>query len=184
MPSSPPPASGSASCPSLPEAKGPASAARRRGLAALAAAALAWAQRAPGQDAVPAQPGVDARALNTAEGVIQTLLAGAAMRRGRVKLELPALAENGHSVPMTVSVASPMTAADHVLRIDLVSEKNPVTHMATFFLGPWNARAEISSRIRLNGTQRITAIAQLADGSFWFDAADVTVTEAACLDGG
>ena len=183
MPFSPPPASASASCPSWPEAQGPASAARRRGLIALAAAGLAYAVRALGQDALHAQPGVDARAMNTADGVIQALLAGAEMHRGRIKLELPALAENGHSVPMTVSVASPMSAEDHVRRIDLVSEKNPVTHMATFFLGPWNPRAEITSRVRLNGSQRVTAIAQLSDDSFWFDAADVTVTEAACLDG-
>jgi sulfur-oxidizing protein SoxY len=56
--------------------------------------------------------------------------------------------------------------------------------MATFFLGPHMGRAEVESRVRLNGTQRVTAIAQLSDGSFWFDAADVVVDESACLDGG
>ncbi len=55
--------------------------------------------------------------------------------------------------------------------------------MATFFLGPETGRAEIESRLRLNGTQRLTALAQLSDGSFWFDAADIVVNEAACLDG-
>ncbi|TMH14409.1 MAG: hypothetical protein E6H70_13200 [Betaproteobacteria bacterium] len=63
-------------------------------------------------------------------------------------------------------------------------EKNPVPLMATFFLGPHMGRAEVESRVRLNGTQRVTAVAQLSDGSFWFDAADIAVNESACLDGG
>jgi len=106
------------------------------------------------------------------------------MRRGRVHLELPQVAENGHSVGMTVRVDSPMSEADHVVQIDLIADKNPVPRVATFFLGPASGRAEIETRLRLNGTQRVTVIARLSDGSFWFDAADVTVNELACLDGG
>jgi len=121
--------------------------------------------------------------LNTPQGTLQAILQGAEMRKGRVRLELPSIADNGHSVPMIVRVDSPMSDADHVRRIDLVSEKNPVPLIATFFLGPQTGRAEIESRVRLNGTQRVTAIAQLSDGSFWFDAADIVVNEAACLDG-
>ncbi len=122
--------------------------------------------------------------LNTPQGTLQAILKGAEMRRGRVRLELPSIGENGHSVPMTVRVDSPMSEADFVRRIDLVSEKNPVALMATFFLGPHVGRAEVESRVRLNGTQRVTALAQLSDGSFWFDAADIVVNESACLDGG
>lgn len=119
----------------------------------------------------------------TPEGVLAKLLQGAQMKRGKVKLELPSRAESGHSVPITVRVDSPMTETDHVRRIELVSAKNPVTHMASFILGPDSGRAEIGSRVRLNGTQRVTAIAQLSDGSFWFDTADVVVQEPACMDG-
>lgn len=129
-------------------------------------------------------PGIDARTINTPQGALQSILMGAEMRRGRVRLDLPSVADNGHSVPMTVSVDSPMSEADHVVRIDLVSGKNPVPLMGTFFLGPHSGRAEIESRVRLNGTQRMTAVAQLSDGSFWFDAVDVVVNESACLDGG
>ena len=129
-------------------------------------------------------PGVDARMLNTAQGTLDGILKGAAMRKGRVRLELPSIAENGHSVGMTVRVETPMSDADHVRRIDLIADKNPVPLVATFFLGPGSGRAEIESRLRLNGTQRVTAIAQLSDGSFWFDAADVVVNELACLDAG
>ena len=106
------------------------------------------------------------------------------MRKGRVHLELPPIAENGHSVGMTVRVESPMSDADHVRRIDLIADKNPIPLVATFFLSPESGRAEIESRLRLNGTQQVTAIAQLSDGSFWFDAADIVVNELACLDAG
>lgn len=128
-------------------------------------------------------PGVDARMLNTPQGTLDGILKGAAMRKGRVRLELPQVAENGHSVPMIVRVDSPMIEGDHVRRIDLVSEKNPVPLIATYFLGPATGRAEVESRLRLNGTQRVTALAQLSDGSFWYDAVDIVVDEAACIDG-
>ncbi len=156
---------------------------RRRLLAALLAL-LALPRRALAQPIMNPAPGIDARTINTPQGALQSILKGAAMRRGRVRLELPSSAENGHSVPMTVRVDSPMSEADHVRRIDLVSEKNPIALMASFFLGPHMGRAEIESRVRLNGTQRVTALAQLSDGSFWFDAADIAVNESACLDGG
>ncbi len=156
---------------------------RRRSLAALVAA-LALPRRALAQPVVNPVPGIDARTINTPQGALQSILKGAEMRRGRVLLELPSVADNGHSVPMTVRVDSPMSNADHVRRIDLLSDKNPVPLMASFFLGPHMGRAEIESRVRLNGTQRVTAVAQLSDGSFWFDAADIAVNESACLDGG
>ncbi len=155
---------------------------RRRFLAALLALP-ALPRRTLAQPSVNPAPGVDARVLNTPQGTLQSILKGAEMRRGRVRLELPTVADDGHSVPMVVRVDSPMSDSDYVRRIDLVSEKNPVPLMATFFLGPDTGRAEIESRVRLNGSQRVTALAQLSDGSFWFDAADIVVNEAACLDG-
>ncbi|HKW39576.1 MAG TPA: thiosulfate oxidation carrier protein SoxY [Burkholderiales bacterium] len=129
-------------------------------------------------------PGVDARTINTPQGALQSILNGAQMRKGRVHLALPSVAENGHSVGMTVRVDSPMSKADHVRQIDLIADRNPIPLVATFFLNPGSGRAEIESRLRLNGSQRVTAIARLSDGSFWYDAADVTVNDLACLDGG
>ncbi len=166
----------------------PSRGARRSALLGLGAALIAFLIARP--RAVLAQPvmnpevGTDARMINTPEGAIKSVLKGATMQRGRVKLELPKIAENGHSVALTVSVESPMTEQDHVRSIDLVSGKNPVPHLATFLLGPRAGRAEISTRVRLNGTQRMTAIAELSDGSFWYDVFDVIVTDEACLDGG
>lgn len=107
---------------------------------------------------------------------------GAPVRKGKVKLELPQLADNGNSVPIRITVDSPMTAADHVKSIRLYSDRNPVPNMANFYLGPRAGRAEINSRVRLAGSQRVTAVAQLSDGTFWSDTAPIVVTLSACLD--
>jgi sulfur-oxidizing protein SoxY len=100
-----------------------------------------------------------------------------------VKLEMPLLADNGNSVPMKVTVESPMTPQDHVKTIRLISERNPEREMATFHLGPRAGLAEIHSRVRLAGSQRVTAVAEMSDGSLWMDSAEVVVTLSACVDG-
>jgi sulfur-oxidizing protein SoxY len=114
--------------------------------------------------------------------LVQSVTRGAPVRRGRVKLDLPVLADNGSSIPLKVSVESPMTAHDHVRAIHVLSERNPERHMATFHLGPRAGRAEIATRVRLAGDQRLIAVAELADGSFWMDVAEVVVTLPSCVD--
>ena len=107
---------------------------------------------------------------------------GVPVRKGKVKLELPQLADNGNSVPIRITVDSPMTASDHVKSIHLYSDRNPVPNMASFYLGPRAGKAEINTRVRLAGSQRVTAVAQLSDGTFWSDTAPIVVTLSACLD--
>ena len=85
---------------------------------------------------------------------------GAPIRDARVTIDTPRLADNGHSVPITVHVDSAMTAQDYVRRIVLVSERNPRPLIATFHLTPKSGRAEITTRIRLNKTQRLMALAR------------------------
>ena len=107
---------------------------------------------------------------------------GARLPRERVKLEMAVIADNGNAVPLKVSVASPMTAADHVRAIHLVSDRNPVRNMASFHLGPYSGRAELSTRVRLAGSQNVTAIAEMSDGTFWMDRVHIQVTVSACVD--
>jgi sulfur-oxidizing protein SoxY len=114
--------------------------------------------------------------------LLKQVTGGATVRPGRVTVDTPRLADNGHSVPLTVSVESPMTAADHVRSITLLSERNPRPLMATYYLGPKAGRAEVTTRVRLNGTQRVLAVAHVSDGSYWSGTAEVEVTESACLD--
>ncbi len=114
--------------------------------------------------------------------VLKEIAAGAPVHEGRVKLEIPFLAENGHLVPLTVSVESPMTAADHVRTLYLLSEKNPRPIIAKIGMGPGTGRAMLTTRIRLSGAQYVVAVAQMSDGSLWAASTAVVVTETACLD--
>jgi sulfur-oxidizing protein SoxY len=113
---------------------------------------------------------------------IRDVVGGAVVHTGKVKLEVPPLVENGNTVPITVSVASPMTEADHVKSIHIFNEKNPQPNVGNFHLGLRAGRAQISTRIRLADSQKIVAIAKLSDGSFWSTAAEVVVTLAACTE--
>ena len=129
-----------------------------------------------------ALPGAALAQFDPPDPLVRALTNDAPVKKGKVTLVLPQLADNGNSVPIRITVDSPMTAADHVKSIHLYSERNPVPNMANFYLGPRAGKAEIDSRVRLAGSQRVTAVAKLSDGSFWYDAAPIVVTLSACLD--
>jgi sulfur-oxidizing protein SoxY len=113
---------------------------------------------------------------------IRNLVGEAAVRTGKVKIDIPPLVENGNTVPMTVSVESPMTAENHVKSIHLFNEKNPQANVGNFHLGPRAGRAQISTRIRLADSQKVVAIARLSDDTFWSASVDIVVTLAACTE--
>jgi sulfur-oxidizing protein SoxY len=118
----------------------------------------------------------------TLAAAIRSVVGTAEVQTGKVKLEVPPLVENGNTVPMTVSVASPMTSDDHVRSIHVFNEKNPQPNIGNFYLGPRAGRAQVSTRIRLADSQKIVAVARLSDGTFWSASADVVVTLAACTE--
>ena len=144
------------------------SASRRRTLALLAGGCVLLAVR-------PASATPEDLAAALAE-----TFGGKPITPGKVTLELPKLAENGAIVPVTVSVDSPMTEQDHVRRILLFAEKNPLPRIVEFELGPHNGRGRVSSRIRIADSQQITAVAQMSDGSLWSSAVQVEVTVTGC----
>ena len=113
---------------------------------------------------------------------VRKVTGGAPVGKGRVKLDIPPLIDNGNAVPVSVAVDSPMTAADHVKAIHLFSERNPLPNVLSVYLGPRAGRARVTTRIRLADTQTVTAIAALSDGSYWMDTANVVVTLSACLE--
>ena len=115
-------------------------------------------------------------------GAIKTFIGKAEVREGRVTLEIPPLVENGNSVPLTVKVDSPMTPQDFVKAIAIFNERNPQPNVALFYLNPRAGRATVSTRIRLGDSQNIVAIAQLSDGTFWSDKAELIVTLPACVE--
>jgi sulfur-oxidizing protein SoxY len=114
--------------------------------------------------------------------MIEPLTQGARVLEQDVKWVAPVLADNGTLVPVTVQVQSPMAPQDHVTHVYLLSQRNPVTRMAVFHLGPWNGRAEVSTRLRLAGTQQVVALARLSNGEFRYGQMEIIVTESACVD--
>jgi sulfur-oxidizing protein SoxY len=118
----------------------------------------------------------------TMMAAIKKVVGEAPVRKGKVTIDVPPLVENGNTVPVTIEVDSPMTAADHVKSIHLFNEKNPQPNVIGVHLGPRAGKAALSTRIKLADAQKIVAIAQLSDGSFWSDEADVIVTIAACVE--
>lgn len=118
----------------------------------------------------------------TMAAAIRSVVGTATVQPGKVKLDIPPLVENGNTVPMTVSVTSPMTSQEFVKSIHVFNEKNPQPNIGNFYLGPRAGRAQISTRVRLADSQKIIAIARLSDGSFWSATADVVVTLAACTE--
>jgi sulfur-oxidizing protein SoxY len=114
---------------------------------------------------------------------IQKVVGQASVEKGKVKIDLPPLIENGNAVSLTVAAESPMTTEDHVKAIHIFTERNPQPNVVGIHLGPRAGRATVSTRIRLADTQKVVAIAQMSDGSFWSDEVEVVVTLAACLEG-
>ena len=111
---------------------------------------------------------------------IERLRAGRTAQEGRVTLRLPAIAENGNAVPLSVMVESPMTAADHVKAIHVFATGNPTPEIAVFHLTPAMGRATVDTRIRLGQTQDVVAFAEMADGSLHMARAEVKVTIGGC----
>ena len=175
-------------------AKGPTTDATRRQFMRLAGAlgagavlpALASGAARAGEPPARARAGGRISPPTISQAEIQAAVAkvtgGAKIVPGRVKLELPPIVENGNSVQCTVTVESPMTPADHVKSIHVFTERNPQPNVIGVRLGPRAGRATFSARIRLADTQKVTAIAQMSDGTFWSDRAEIVVTSGACLE--
>jgi sulfur-oxidizing protein SoxY len=127
---------------------------------------------------------IDPAAATPAE--MQAAVAGvvgeARINAGRVKLDIPPLVENGNTVPCTVTVESPMSAADYVKAIHVFTEKNPQPNVIGIALGPRTGRASFSTRIRLRDSQTVLAVAEMSDGTFWSGRANVIVTISACVE--
>lgn len=115
------------------------------------------------------------------EESIAALFGGRIAKQGKVIVKIPPITENGTSVAFMVNVDSPMTSEDHVVRIAVFAEENPVPDIARFELGPRAGIAKVESRIRMNGSQNIRAVAEMNDGSLWSGHAFSIVTLAACL---
>ncbi len=118
----------------------------------------------------------------TLDAAISEFARGTKVSSGRVKFEIAELIDNGNAVPITITVDSPMTDADHVVALAVFNEKNPQREVIKCRLSPLAGRAQLSTRIRLATSQKLTAIAEMNDGSFYASTVEVVVTLAACIE--
>ena len=116
------------------------------------------------------------------DAAIRAFVGEGQLKQGKIKIDVPPLVENGNTVPLTVSVESPVSATDFVKTIAVFNEKNPQPNVAVFHLGPRAGRASVSTRMRLATSQNLIPVAELSDGTFWSDKVEVIVTLAACVE--
>jgi len=121
-----------------------------------------------------------ALAKNDADEVIKAFTGGKPAAQGKIKLDLPEIAENGNTVPMTVTVESPMTEQSHVTDVLIVADENPRSGVVTFHFSPASGVAEANTRIRLAATQDVIAVAKMNDGSVFMASKQVKVTIGGC----
>ena len=122
---------------------------------------------------------VRADAASTAEAVAK-LTGGGSLTEGRIKLDVPEIAENGNTVPIKFSVESPMSDADHVKSVHLFAEDNPLPNVASFHFTPASGKAAASTRMRLAMTQNVIAVAEMSDGSLYTAKKEIKVTIGGC----
>jgi sulfur-oxidizing protein SoxY len=114
---------------------------------------------------------------------IDRFTGGVKPTEGRMTFDIAQLIDNGNAVPVTIAVDSAMSAADHVSAIAIFNERNPQTDVAVFTLGPRAGKAQVSTRIRLATSQKLTAVARMGDGSYRSASVSVIVALAACVEG-
>jgi sulfur-oxidizing protein SoxY len=141
------------------------------GAAAGAVAAAVTASAALGQDKAPAAAW---------EQAVRNVLGDAKPIEGKVTVDMPEIAENGNTVPFSVTVDSPMTDKNYIKAIHVIATANPQPGVATFRFTPLSGKATASSRMRLARTQDIIAIAEASDGRFLMSKRNVKVTIGGC----
>jgi sulfur-oxidizing protein SoxY len=121
-----------------------------------------------------------ALAKNDADEVIKKFTGGKVPVQGKVKLDLPEIAENGNTVPLTITVDAPMAADNYVSEVLVVAEGNPRPGVALFQFSAMSGKAQVSTRIRLATTQNIVVVAKTSSGRYFTGQKLVKVTIGGC----
>ncbi|MEE9319611.1 MAG: thiosulfate oxidation carrier protein SoxY [Granulosicoccus sp.] len=119
-------------------------------------------------------------AAEDAQKAIAEFTGGAEPATGTIVLTAPEIAENGNSVPVSISVDSPMTEESYVESVTIIAEGNPNPEVVTFHFSPASGTAKASIRMRLAKTQNVIAIAKMNDGLVFSDTKNVKVTIGGC----
>jgi sulfur-oxidizing protein SoxY len=115
-----------------------------------------------------------------ADAEIAKFTGGKPTESGKISVDLPEIAENGNTVPLAITVDSPMTADDYVSEIRVIGDANPNAGIVKFHLTPASGRAEVGTRIRLGGTGNVTVLAKTSTGKLYAEHKAVKVTVGGC----
>lgn len=111
---------------------------------------------------------------------IKKLYGDKPMAAGKIRLDVPEIAENGLVVPVNVDVESPMTEADHVKAVHIWADGNPQPGIVSYSFTPACGKASAATRMRLAQTQNIVCVAEMSNGSLHLAKANVKVTIGGC----
>ena len=112
--------------------------------------------------------------------LVNLLFGDETFKEGAIKLDVPAMVENGMVVPIAVEVESPMTETDYVKSVHLYALDNPVPQIGAYNFTPANGRAAISTRVRLAKSQDVIAVAEMSDGSVQVAKAPISIMIGGC----
>ena len=116
------------------------------------------------------------------EAAMKRVFGGRAIKDGSglIKLDIPLIAENGAVVPVSVEVASPMTATNYVKHVYVVADKNRIPIVTRVAFTPQAGQAYMGANIRLGETGDVRAIVEQSDGSLLQTKREVKVTVGGC----
>ena len=102
------------------------------------------------------------------------------LESGKIKLDVPEIAENGLVVPVNVDIESPMTDADYVKAVHIFADGNPLPGVVTYRFTPACGKASASTRMRLAQTQNIVCVAEMSNGTLYTAKSNIKVTIGGC----
>jgi sulfur-oxidizing protein SoxY len=114
------------------------------------------------------------------QAAMQRLFGERTIAAGRIKLDLPPIAENSLMSPLKIEVDSPMTAEDYVRSVHVFADGNPSPQVVTYHFTPASGRAAATARIRLARSQTVIAVAEMSGGALYMAKAQVEVKVGGC----
>ena len=112
--------------------------------------------------------------------ILKTIVGNRPIRKGRLSLDMPAVAEDGRVVPVIIESDLPMTPEEHVTAIHLIVDHNPDAHLAVFHLTPALGAVSVETRIKMKKTTWVRAILETSTGEIWGAYAHVNVSLNGC----
>ena len=111
---------------------------------------------------------------------VKKIIGDKPIKEERVTLQMAEIAETGGTVPVSIEVASPMTAEDHIKALHIFADENPLPDVANYYFTPKSGKAALSIRVRLAQTQSVVAVAETSKGEALIGRRKIKVTIGGC----